>query len=113
MCLEHAFVSIMYKLQCFSCFMCCHDYYTQSVLLERTYLQAVEPAHCVQLTVSVIETDLLSVLVTLASTEHQEKRTYLVDVSLHEIHGTCTPTLYIAIEVYNYNCYDGMCTFLL
>ena len=53
----------------------------QSVLLERTYLQAVEPAHRVLLTVSVIETDLLSVFVTLASTEHQEKRTYLVDVS--------------------------------
>ena len=53
----------------------------QSALLERTYLQAVEPAHRVLLTVSVIEMDLLSVFVTLASTEHQEKRTYLVDVS--------------------------------
>ena len=49
-------------------------------MLERTYLQAVEPAHRVLLTVSVIETDLLSVFVTLASTEHQKKRTYLVDV---------------------------------
>ena len=60
--------------------MCYHDHCTQSVLLERTYLQAVEPAHRVLLTVSVIETDLLSVFVTLASTKHQEKRTYLVDV---------------------------------
>ena len=70
--------------------MCYHDHCTQSVLLECTYLRAVEPAHRVLLTVSVIETDLLSVFVTLASTEHQEKRTYLVDVSLHEIHGTHT-----------------------
>ena len=65
----------------------------------------MEPAHRVLLTVSVIETDLLSVFVTLATTEHHEKRTYLVDVSLHEIHGTCTPMDSIAIEVYDGTCF--------
>ena len=51
-------------------------------MLEHTYLQTVEPAHRVLLTVSMIEMDLLSVFVTLATTEHQEKRTYLVDVRM-------------------------------
>ena len=70
--------------------------YTQSVLLERTYLQAVEPAHRVLLTVSVIETDLLSVFVTLATTEHQEKRTYLVDVCCTLCMHACS--IYIEVE---------------
>ena len=73
-----------YTCTTFLVFHACFDMniieHMQSVLLERTYLQAVESAHRVLLTVSVIETDLLSVFVTLATTEHQEKRTYLADV---------------------------------
>ena len=53
----------------------------KNAMLGHTCLQVTEIARSVQLTVLVIEMDWLSVLATLATTEHLEKRTYLADVS--------------------------------